>query len=37
MATTPGECLDPPSRVYEFYNPVANAHNEGKVLRVIAQ
>ena len=37
MATTPGEFRVPPSRVYEFYNPVANAHNEGKVLRVIAQ
>lgn len=35
QATTPGEYRVPPTRVYEFYNPTSNAHNEGKVLKVI--
>ncbi len=34
QATTPGEYRIPPARAYEFYNPTANAHNEGKVFRV---
>jgi uncharacterized protein YfaS (alpha-2-macroglobulin family) len=35
QATTPGEYRVPPTRVYEFYNPTSNAHNEGKVFKVI--
>lgn len=34
QAMTPGEYRVPPARAYEFYNPKANAHNEGKVFRV---
>lgn len=37
QAMTPGEYRVPPARVYEFYNPKANAHNEGKVFKVTAQ
>lgn len=36
-AVTPGEFRVPPARVYEFYNPLANSHNEGKVFEVIAK
>ncbi|HWQ99782.1 MAG TPA: MG2 domain-containing protein [Candidatus Methylomirabilis sp.] len=36
-AITPGTFRVPPARAYEFYNPMANAHNEGKILRVIAK
>ncbi len=34
QAITPGEFRIPPARAYEFYNPLANGHNEGKVLKV---
>lgn len=34
QAATPGEYRVPPARAYEFYNPTANAHTEGKVLKV---
>lgn len=34
QAMTVGDYRVPPARVYEFYNPKANAHNEGKVLKV---
>lgn len=34
QAITPGEFRVPPARVYEFYNPKANAHNEGKIFTV---
>ncbi|MBI4280644.1 hypothetical protein HY628_00425 [Candidatus Uhrbacteria bacterium] len=37
QAVTPGEFRVPPSRAYEFYNPPANGHNEGKVLRILPQ
>lgn len=36
-AITPGTFRVPPARVYEFYNPAANAHNEGKILKVLAR
>lgn len=34
QALTPGEYRIPPARVYEFYNPDSNAHNEGKIFTV---
>ncbi len=34
QAITSGEFRVPPARAYEFYNPKANAHNEGKLLKV---
>ena len=37
QAITPGEFRIPPARAYEFYNPLANGHNEGKVLKVMAK
>lgn len=37
QAMTPGEYRVPPARVYEFYNPQANAHNEGKMLKVVTK
>jgi len=37
QAMTPGDYRVPPARVYEFYNPQANAHNEGKMLKITAQ
>jgi uncharacterized protein YfaS (alpha-2-macroglobulin family) len=36
-AITPGNFHVPPARVYEFYNPLANAHNEGKMFKVLAR
>ncbi|OGL74293.1 hypothetical protein A3D73_02680 [Candidatus Uhrbacteria bacterium RIFCSPHIGHO2_02_FULL_60_44] len=36
-AVTPGEFRVPPARAYEFYNPLANAHNEGKIIKVLAK
>ena len=36
-AITPGAFRVPPARVYGFYNPTANAHNEGKILKVLAK
>ena len=37
QAMTPGQYRVPPARVYEFYNPMSNAHNEGKTLTVVAK
>lgn len=37
QAVTPGEFRVPPARAYEFYNPNANGHNEGKIMKVIAK
>ncbi|MBF8280656.1 MAG: hypothetical protein HW383_429 [Candidatus Magasanikbacteria bacterium] len=37
QAVTPGEFRVPPTRAYEFYNPSANGHNEGKVFKVNAR
>lgn len=37
QAMTPGEYRVPPARVYESYNPLSNAHNEGKVFKVMAK
>lgn len=37
QAVTPGEFRIPPTQVYEFYNPSANAHNEGKKLTITAK
>ena len=34
QATTPGTYRVPPARAYEFYNPISNSHNEGKVFTV---
>ncbi len=33
-AVTEGEFRVPPARVYEFYNPLSNAHNAGTILRI---
>ncbi len=33
-AVTPGTFRVPPARAYEFYNPLANGHNEGKIFTV---
>ena len=33
-AVTPGTFRVPPARAYEFYNPKANGHNEGKIFTV---
>ncbi|TAK03620.1 hypothetical protein EPO34_00455 [Patescibacteria group bacterium] len=35
-AVTPGTFRVPPARAYEFYDPLANGHNEGKLFRVTA-
>lgn len=37
QATTPGTFAVPPARAYEFYDPLANGHNEGKVFKVVAK
>ena len=37
QAVTPGDFRVPPARAYDFYNPNANGHNEGKVFKVIAK
>ena len=37
QAITPGEFRVPPARVYEFYNPMSNAHTEGKLLKIVAK
>lgn len=34
QAMTTGDYRVPPARAYEFYNPKANAHNEGKLFKV---
>jgi hypothetical protein len=37
QAMTPGMYRVPPARAFEFYNPMANAHNEGKLLKIEAK
>lgn len=34
-AITPGEFRLPPARAYEFYDPLSNGHNEGKIFKVV--